>query len=96
MNSHIESWVTVLVAFAATIAGAGVVRGEVKAWEETISIPTYPWEEDVNPKFWAMEGSNRLSTTVSGAITYPYPMQDHLSRARWTALTRRCAWRTSI
>ena len=56
------------------------LRAEVKCWEGTISIPTYPWEEDVNPKFWAMEGSNRLSTTVKGSITYPYTMQDHLSR----------------
>ncbi len=58
------------------------LRAEVKAWEGTITIPTYPWEEDINPKFWAMEGSNRLSTTVSGAITYPYTMQDHLSRKK--------------
>lgn len=55
---------------------------EVRAWEGTITIPTYPWEEDVNPKFWALEGSARLSTTVKGAITYPYTMQDHLSRTK--------------
>jgi len=55
---------------------------EVRAWEGTISIPTYPWQDDVNPKFWAMEGSARLSTTVKGAITYPYTMQDHLSRTK--------------
>jgi len=55
---------------------------EVKAWEGTITIPTYPWEEDVNPKFWALEGGARLSTTVKRSITYPYTMQDHLSRAK--------------
>jgi len=55
---------------------------EVKAWEGTISIPTYPWEEDVNPKFWALEGGAGLSTTVKGSITYPYTMQDHLSRTK--------------
>jgi len=55
---------------------------EATAWEGTITIPTYPWEEDVNPKFWALEGPARLSTTVKGSITYPYTMQDHLSRAK--------------
>ena len=51
-------------------------------WEGTISIATYPWQEDVNPKFWALEGGSRLSTTVRGAIVYPYTMQDHLSRTK--------------
>jgi tetratricopeptide (TPR) repeat protein len=55
---------------------------KVKVWEGTIVIPTYTWEEDVNPKFWAMEGSAKLSTTVKGSITYPYTMQDHLSRTK--------------
>jgi len=56
--------------------------GEVKAWQGTIAIPTYSWQDDVNPKFWALEGGPRLSTTVKGSITYPYPMQDHLSRTK--------------
>lgn len=55
---------------------------QVKAWKGTLTIPTYPWEDDVNPKFWALEGGPRLSTTVRGAITYPYTMQDHLSRTK--------------
>lgn len=28
-------------------------NSQVKTWEGTIVIPTYGWEEDVNPKFWA-------------------------------------------
>ena len=52
------------------------------AWVGQIVIPTYPWEEDVNPKFWALEGANKLSTTVKGQITYPYTMQDHLLRTK--------------
>ena len=52
----------------------------VKVSEGTITVPTYPWEEDVNPKFWSMEGGSKLSTTVKGAIVYPYTMQDHLLR----------------
>jgi len=70
--------VTALMASSNTLAQAD----DVKAWEGTMTIPTYPWEDDVNPKFWAMEGPARLSTTVKGAITYPYTMQDHLSRTK--------------
>jgi len=57
-----------------------VANGQVKAWEGTISIPTYGWEDDVNPKFWAMEAGAKGATTVKASITYPYNMQDHLSR----------------
>ncbi|HCO96844.1 MAG TPA: hypothetical protein DIU00_23375, partial [Phycisphaerales bacterium] len=57
-------------------------RANVKAWEGTITIPTYGWEEDVNPKFWALEGKVKFSTTVKGSIVYPYTMQDHLSRTK--------------
>ncbi len=55
---------------------------DVKVSEGTIAVPTYPWEEDVNPKFWAMEAGSKLSTTVKGAIVYPYTMQDHLLRTK--------------
>jgi tetratricopeptide (TPR) repeat protein len=53
-----------------------------QAWEGTITIPTYGWSDDVNPKFWALEDQVKLSTTVKGAIVYPYSMQDHLSRTK--------------
>ena len=55
---------------------------DVEVSEGTITVPTYPWEEDVNPKFWAMEAGSKLSTTVKGAIVYPYSMQDHLLRTK--------------
>ncbi|MBP7050558.1 MAG: DUF5107 domain-containing protein [Phycisphaerae bacterium] len=70
---------------------AGIVFGlcilspgwaKVCAWEGTLTIPTYGWSEDVNPKFWALEDRIKLSTTVKGAIVYPYPMQDHLYRVK--------------
>ncbi|MGQ9503674.1 MAG: carbohydrate-binding family 9-like protein [Thermogutta sp.] len=54
----------------------------VRTWSDSITIPTYPWEEDPNPKFWALEGGPRLSTTVHGSIVYPYRMQDHLLRSK--------------
>lgn len=42
----------------------------VHAWEDTLSIPTYPWgPDDINPRFEELEQS----------IIYPYPMQDTLS-----------------
>jgi len=55
---------------------------KTKAWEGTITIPTYGWSEDVNPKFWALEGQVKFSTTVKGSIIYPYTMQDHLYRTK--------------
>ncbi|TSA36584.1 MAG: DUF5107 domain-containing protein [Porphyromonadaceae bacterium] len=56
------------------------VNAQVKTWQGTITIPTYGWENDVNPKFWGMEGGAKGSTTVRASIVYPYYMQDHLSR----------------
>ncbi len=55
---------------------------KTKAWEGTITIPTYGWSEDVNPKFWALEGKVKFSTTVKGSVIYPYTMQDHLYRTK--------------
>ncbi len=55
---------------------------KVRAWQGAITIPTYGWAEDVNPKFWALEGEVKFSTTVKGSIVYPYTMQDHLYRTK--------------
>lgn len=66
------------VVFCLFFTGSGWAK--VRAWEGTITIPTYGWAEDVNPKFWAIEDQIKLSTTVKGAIVYPYSMQDHLYR----------------
>ena len=61
----------ILWAILGVAAHAGQDR--VKAWEETITIPTYPiYGDDENPKFYELEGS----------IIYPYAMQDHLSTVR--------------
>ena len=61
---------------------SGRSYAKAKAWEGTVTIPTYGWAEDVNPKLWALEGDVKFSTTVKGSIVYPYPMQDHLSRTK--------------
>ncbi|MDT8300255.1 MAG: DUF5107 domain-containing protein [Sedimentisphaerales bacterium] len=55
---------------------------KTRAWEGTITIPTYGWSEDINPKFWALEGGVKYSTTLKGTIVYPYTMQDHLFRTK--------------
>ncbi len=65
--------------FAQAASPAG---GEVRVWEDQLTIPTYAWVDDINPKFWALEGGPRLSTTVHGSIVYPYTMQDHLLREK--------------
>ncbi len=71
-----------VVVLCLALSEPGWAKGKAKAWEGTITIPTYGWEDDVNPKFWALEDQIKLSTTVKGAIVYPYTMQDHLSREK--------------
>jgi tetratricopeptide (TPR) repeat protein len=83
--SNFHRNLSVCVGFAVLIlvqAAPGWAKAKAKAWEGTITIPTYGWEEDINPKFWALEDQIKLSTTVKGAIVYPYTMQDHLSREK--------------
>lgn len=55
-------------------------NAQVKTWEGSIIIPSYGWENDVNPKFRGMEIGAKGSTIVRASIVYPYWMQDHLSR----------------
>ncbi|MHC4116036.1 MAG: DUF5107 domain-containing protein [Planctomycetota bacterium] len=64
------------------LAVSGRNFANVKAWEGTVTIPTYGWSEDVNPKLWALESEVKFSTTVKGSIVYPYTMQDDLSRTK--------------
>ncbi len=81
MNNRMQVLV-LIAALGAAVAASDAARAEVRAWEGPITIPTYPWEDDVNPTFWALEGGAGLSTTVQTAIIYPYVMQDHLSRTK--------------
>ena len=67
-----------LISLLALFSNPG--QAQVKSWEGSITIPTYGWDNDVNPKFWGLEGGAKDSTTVRGSIVYPYSMQDHLSR----------------
>jgi tetratricopeptide (TPR) repeat protein len=64
----------------ATNMAAGQSTAEVRAWTDTVNIPTYTWEDDINPKFWALQGDGRLPASTRGEIIYPYVMQDHISR----------------
>ncbi|MHB8900346.1 MAG: DUF5107 domain-containing protein [Thermoguttaceae bacterium] len=54
--------------------------GRVRAWTETVTIPTYTWEDDINPRFWAIQAEGKISALSRGDIIYPYVMQDHISR----------------
>nr|MCU0871959.1 DUF5107 domain-containing protein [Pirellulaceae bacterium] len=82
MLSFIRSAIVLAFVCGSAFLAARSLHAQVRAWEGELTIPTYGWEEDVNPKFWALEGGAKLSTTVHGAITYPYVMQDHLSRTK--------------
>ncbi len=72
----------VVIFITLTLVFCGRSYAKVSAWEGTVTIPTYGWSDDVNPKLWALEGDVKFSTTVKGSIVYPYQMQDHLSRTK--------------
>ncbi len=80
ITSYTKSLNIVLLSSILYFINIHAAYSQVKAWEGTITIPTYGWEDDVNPKFWAMEAGAKGATTVKASITYPYNMQDHLSR----------------
>lgn len=61
----------ILVALGFTANGQGAA-GDVKAWEETMTIPTYTWYDDPNPVFAEYEG----------AIYYPYAKQDLVAKTK--------------
>ena len=82
MRASLRNFNTVLFCAVLVLVFSNSGRAEVKAWADSVTIPTYGWEEDVNPKFWALEGQVKFSTTVKGSIVYPYTMQDHLGRTK--------------
>ncbi len=43
-----------LIVFFAALLLPEPCRAKVKAWEDTVTIPTYGWAEDINPKLWAL------------------------------------------
>ncbi len=44
----------------------------VRGWEGSLTLPTYPWHDDVNPVFAAYEDK----------IYYPYTRQDHIEKTK--------------
>ena len=44
----------------------------VRTWEDTVTLPTYPWYDDVNPAFRAYDD----------VIYYPYTRQDHIAKSK--------------
>ncbi len=82
MKTFVKCFRTALLLTGLLLVLPGLSFAQVKAWQGTITIPTYGWEDDVNPKLWALEGQVKFATTVKGSIVYPYTMQDHLSRTK--------------
>ena len=50
------------------LMGAAVAAEPVRQWEDTLTLPTYGWNDDPHPVFQEYEGS----------IYYPWTKQDHL------------------
>jgi len=82
MKNFLKNSYMVLLFIGLALIFSNQTYANVRAWEGRIMIPTYGWEEDVNPKLWALESGVKFSTTVKGSIVYPYTMQDHLSRTK--------------
>ena len=84
MRGFLKNFFIVLLFIGLSLIIQGSSRADpsakVRAWESTVTIPTYGWAEDVNPKFWALEGQAKFSSIVKGSNVYPYTMQDHLYR----------------
>ena len=82
MKITLAQMLVVVAALGSVACCPLAARADVRAWEGELTIPTYVWQEDINPKFWSLEGGAKMSTTVRGAIIYPYVMQDHLLREK--------------
>lgn len=82
MKVMIKNFFAVLLSSGLLLVIPTVSWAEVRVWEGSVTIPTYGWAEDVNPKFRALEGEVKFSTTIKGSIVYPYTMQDHLYRTK--------------
>jgi len=75
-------WILLSLALSLALACPRLAPAAVRAWQGTVTIPTYAWQEDPYPKFQALGESPPFSTTVGTTITYPYTMQDHLLRTK--------------
>jgi hypothetical protein len=82
MKSTFKRILILFAVFVLASAPSAESRAEVRAWEGTITLPTYAWQEDPNPRFWALEGAIKSSVAGGDAIIYPYVMQDFLGRQK--------------
>jgi tetratricopeptide (TPR) repeat protein len=72
---RISSCVAILLTFLFLLPAAGAAETAVKAWEETITIPTYEvGPNNLNPAFY----DGRRYQGAKGQI-YPYPLMDNLT-----------------
>ncbi len=65
-------WKSALVLGLIVLAGSGWAQDAVKAWEGTLTVPTYAWHDDPNPVFEPLEA----------AIYYPYSKQDVIAKTK--------------
>ena len=66
----------ILLFFGMLLLLCDAADAEVRAWQGSVIIPTYGWQDDINPKFWAMEAGPRGSKTVKNSIVYPYMLMN--------------------
>lgn len=71
-HSPIHFFLLLFLALPHTLVFADPAAKPVEAWEGTIDLPTYDWEDDPYPRFWALQDK----------IIYPYPMQDVISTTK--------------
>jgi len=62
----------ILLLAATPVFAEGESWEKVKAWEGTLTLPTYAWYDDPNPVFAELEG----------AIYYPYTRQDYIAKSK--------------
>lgn len=73
MKMNCASLAMVVAMVGAGLSGTPAYSDEdcavVQAWSGELTLPTYPWFDDVNPVF----------AELDGGIYYPYTRQDHLA-----------------
>ncbi len=88
-------WTMQLLVFGLLSNASHHALAQVRAWEGSVTIPTYPWQEDLNPPFWALGG--RTSCRRRFGRTSPIPTSCRITcRANAsTDRTRRSSWKMS-
>ena len=68
-TNHVAFWILAFVFLTWGAIGSGEQCTTVETWTGELTLPTYPWFDDVNPIF----------AELDDGIYYPYTRQDHLA-----------------